>query len=232
MASAKPQFDQFAADYDAALTKGISLSGEAKEFFVAGRMACLLTRLGREGFARERLRVMDFGCGTGSAFECLRDEFRAAAVVGVDVSTAELELARRKHPWAEVSTVAAYRADVPMDLAYSNGTFHHIPPGERAAAVAFIYQALRPGGYFALWENNPWNVGTRWVMSRIAFDRDAVMVWPGEARRLLREAGFEVRGTRFRFIFPRFLSALRGAEAWLERLPLGAQYMVLGRKPG
>ena len=34
--------------------------------------------------------------------------------------------------------------------------------------------ALRPGGLFAFWENNPWNPGTRLVMSRIPFDRDAI----------------------------------------------------------
>ena len=40
----------------------------------------------------------------------------------------------------------------------------------------FVRQGLRPGGVFALWENNPWNPGTRLVMRRIPFDRNAVLL--------------------------------------------------------
>ena len=62
------------------------------------------------------------------------------------------------------------------------------------------------------------------------FDRDAVMVWPNEARRMLGEAGFEILRTDFAFIFPGFLRLLRGLERRLCRIALGAQYMVLARK--
>jgi hypothetical protein len=41
----------------------------------------------------------------------------------------------------------------------------------------------------------------------------------------------EVIGTDFLFIFPKLLGWLRGLEPWVTRLPLGAQYQVLCRKP-
>jgi hypothetical protein len=66
-------------------------------------------------------------------------------------------------------------------------------------------------------------------MSRIPFDRDAQLVWPVTARRLLRSAGFTVIRTDFRFVFPRALSWARGAEPLLTRLPAGAQYQVLAQ---
>ena len=68
-------------------------------------------------------------------------------------------------------------------------------------------------------------------MSRIPFDRDAIMVWPRGARRLLREAGFETVSTDFVFIFPAVLHFLRGLEPWLCQAPLGGQYLVLARRP-
>jgi hypothetical protein len=37
-------------------------------------------------------------------------------------------------------------------------------------------------------ENNPWNPGTRYVMSRIPFDRDAIPLTPSAARHLLKRA--------------------------------------------
>ena len=67
-----------------------------------------------------------------------------------------------------------YQPKEEIDLAFCNGVFHHIPPEQRARAIAYVYRCLRPGGLFALWENNPWNPGTRLVMSRIPFDRDAL----------------------------------------------------------
>jgi hypothetical protein len=57
------------------------------------------------------------------------------------------------------------------------------------------------------------------------------MLWPRGARRLLSQAGFEVVLTHFAFIFPKALGFLRFAEWPLRQLPLGAQYMLLARKP-
>jgi hypothetical protein len=67
-------------------------------------------------------------------------------------------------------------------------------------------------------------------MSRCAFDRDAIMLTPPEARALLRDGGFEILRTDFRFIFPRALHALRKIEDVVYRLPFGTQYQILCRK--
>jgi hypothetical protein len=109
--------------------------------------------------------------------------------------------------------------------------FHHIPLDQRPAAVDHVFRSLRPGGLFAFWENNPLNVGTRIVMSRCSFDRDAITLRSGQAKRLLRAGGFEVLRTDFLFIFPRALRFMRWVEPHVSRLPIGAQYMVLCRRP-
>jgi SAM-dependent methyltransferase len=121
--------------------------------------------------------------------------------------------------------------DASVDLAFCNGVFHHIPVGDRSEAVRFVFDALRPGGFFAFWENNAWNPATRFIMSRTSFDQDAILVFPHEARKLLREAGFEVLETDYLFIFPAPLAFLRPTERWVSKLPLGGQYLVLARKP-
>jgi hypothetical protein len=90
---------------------------------------------------------------------------------------------------------------------------------------------LQPGGFFAFWENNPWNPGTKIVMSRIPFDRDAITLSYLEARQMLKRAGFQVLRTDFLFIFPRFLRWLRPLETLVARIPFGAQYQILCRKP-
>jgi SAM-dependent methyltransferase len=226
----RAEFDGYAGEYDAALAQGLSVSGEDKIHFVRGRVSWLAGRLDRLG---ERPRaLMDFGCGTGSATPFLLGLPEAASLVGVDVSARSLDVARQQHldPRARFASFADYTPEGGIDLAYCNGVFHHIPPRERPRALDFVHRSLRPGGLFALWENNPWNPGTRLVMSRIPFDRDAVTLTAGETRRLLRESGFEIVGTDFLFIFPRMLGWCRGLEPFVSRLPLGAQYQVLCRR--
>ena len=154
-------------------------------------------------------------------------------MLGLDVSQGLIEVARQQHG-SEHTRFLALREFTPsaqMDAAFCNGVFHHIPLAERAGAVSFINRALRPGGLFAFWENNPWNPGARLVMRRIPFDRDAITLTPPGARRLLRDNGFIILGTDFQFIFPNLLGFLRPLERTLARLPLGAQYQVLCRKP-
>jgi hypothetical protein len=68
-------------------------------------------------------------------------------------------------------------------------------------------------------------------MRAIPFDRDAVPLGASTARRLLRRGGFHVLTTDYLFVFPRALRALRWIERSLKRVPAGAQYMVLARKP-
>lgn len=225
------EFDRYAQDYDSALNAGLSVSGEAKDFFAHGRIEFLAARLKAMDF--QARAALDFGCGTGSATPHLMGTLGAESVVGVDVSEESLEVARREHggPRARFEPMNAFAPQAEFDLAFCNGVFHHIPPAERAAAVAYVHRALRPGGIFALWENNPWNPGARLVMRRIPFDRDAIMLGAGETRRLQRGAGFEVLGVDYLFIFPKFLSALRPLESRLSRFPLGAQFQTLGRKP-
>jgi hypothetical protein len=94
-----------------------------------------------------------------------------------------------------------------------------------------LREVLRPGAHLALFENNPWNPGTRMVMSRIPFDRDAIPLSFLETRNRIKGAGFKVCGTRFLFYTPNFLAPLRFIEPLFVNVPFGAQYYVLASVP-
>jgi SAM-dependent methyltransferase len=227
----KSKFDAYAAEYDAALAEGIFISGEDKNYFASGRVVWLARCLAR--LQKRPRTAMDFGCGTGSATPFLLNELKLESLLGVDASVQSLAIARREHGNLSVRLVplTEYRPEGLLDLVFCNGVFHHITPDDRTAALDTIYSSLRSGGLFALWENNPWNPGTRYVMHRIPFDRNAITLSAPSARRLLREGGFEVMRTDFLFLFPRFLAWLRSLEPGLACLPLGAQYQILCQKP-
>jgi SAM-dependent methyltransferase len=223
-------FDHFHAAYEDALNQGISVSGESQLYFARGRIAFLARCLRRASAGLDP--VLDFGCGTGVSAPLFQELLGARQVTGVDVSALSLEAARRAHGSEQVSftELGAFQPAGQFGVAYCNGVFHHVPPAERLEVARLLFRALAPGGHLALWDNNPWNPGARYVMSRIPFDRDAVMLSSLEAARLLRQAGFAVARTDYLFIFPRLLRALRWLEPRLSRLPLGAQYQVLARK--
>jgi SAM-dependent methyltransferase len=224
------EFDTYTENYDGALAKGLAISGENKDYFARSRVAWLSNRL-NESHVTPKL-VMDFGCGIGSSSTLLLDLLKVESYLGVDQAAKLLDKARQAYgaERRHFMLVGQYSPCEEIDLVFSNGVFHHIPIDDRAAAVDYIYRALRPGGLLALWENNPWNPGTRYVMSRILFDRDAIVLSPLEIRKLLCARGFEILRTDFLFIFPRILRWLRWIEPYVARLPIGAQYMVLGRK--
>jgi len=231
MEDAAAVFDAAAAEYEAQLARGLSLAGESRDYFARGRAGWVARRLRERGAPAGR--VLDFGCGDGAAAPLLLELPGAREVVGVDVSRASLDLARRRSGGLAASFVelGAFAPGGDFSLAYCNGVFHHVPLDERAEAARTVFRALEPGGLFAFWENNAWNPGTRFIMSRVPFDRDAVPLSPRVARRLLRGAGFDLVRTDFLFVFPGFLRALRGLEPALSGLPLGGQYMVLCRRP-
>lgn len=220
-------FDTYAHDYDAALTKGIALSGESKEYFAYGRVSWLAHCIRELG--QEAGDVLDYGCGNGTATPYLLEVLGARSVLGIDVSGESLAVAERAYGSERVRfrLLEDYRPNGEIDMVFCNGVFHHIPPPLRAGTIEYINRALRPGGLFALWENNPWNPGTRLVMRRIPFDRDAITLSAPEARRLVCRGEFGVLRTDFLFIFPRIFGWFRGIEPYLSRLPLGAQYQVL-----
>lgn len=224
------EFDQFAKDYDAALTRGISLSGEAKDFFAVGRIAWLKRKL------HSRLprspRILDFGCGTGTSTPLLKSEFEAGDVIGTDTSSESLEVARVYHKDAKVKFLLP--EDIPdepiYDLVFCNGVFHHISAKERPGALSWIHKRVKPGGLFVMWENNPLNIGTQIIMNRIPFDKDAEKILPWTGRHLLSRHGFRVEGISYLFVFPRVMKVFRFMEPALSLIPLGAQYQIIAQK--
>jgi SAM-dependent methyltransferase len=228
--SKSAEFDAFARNYEEALSEGLSLTGEKPAFYAERRVLVTSRIINQRGASTEK--VLDFGCGIGTSIPFLAAAFLPKELYGVDVSEEILAEARTRVNLANVifqSVERTRRAGV-IDLVYCNGVFHHIEPDQRADALKFIFDSLRSEGYFALWENNPLNPGTRLVMAKCLFDRHAIPIAPGSARKMLMAAGFRIETVLSRFFFPRSFAFLRPLEPWLSQSMLGGQYLVVARK--
>ena len=142
----EPQFDDYAANYDAALAHGVSISGENKNYFAEGRIAWLASCLRQ--LKEQPRRVMDLGCGTGSASLFLLNLPGVESVLGIDTSAKSLEVAKQTCSLEPTKflLLSQYRPSEQIDLVFCNGVFHHIPVQERPATVDYIYRSLLPGG--------------------------------------------------------------------------------------
>jgi trans-aconitate methyltransferase len=225
------QFNAFAKNYDEALSKGLSITGEGPAFYAENRVA--VTNLLIEPKKIPIERILDFGCGIGTSIPFLAEAFSPMEIVGVDVSEEMLAEARARLDLTRVRLQSVEQAlrDGEFNLVYCNGVFHHIGLEQRAKAFLRIFDSLRPAGYFALWENNPLNPGTRLVMAKCPFDKEVTPILPSQATKMLKTTGFRVETVLSRFFFPRLLDFLRPLEPWLSPSLLGGQYLVLARKP-
>lgn len=227
----RAEFDQFANDYERDLARSLSVTGENRYFYAKHRIDWTANCI--EDIGLRANRIIDYGCGDGAGTPLLAARFQSDRVMGIDVSAASIAIARQSPGGRNIwfATMEDWVPDGTVDMVFVNGVFHHIVPDERAAILTAIRRALRPGGIFAFWENNPWNPGTRYVMTRCVFDENAITISPREARAMLARTGFRVLRSDFHFYFPRRLAWLRPAERWLLRVPLGGQYHLLCQNP-
>ena len=138
----------------------------------------------------EGARILDLGCGAGRVAQRLAGRFD---VVGVDVSEAQLRLARSNAPAATFVHGDFVRLDFPdrtFDAVIALYSLVHVPRGEHAPLLARILRWLKPGGLFLASVSH---VGgpdrtEEWLgveMFFAGFDAET-------NRRLVREAGFEL----------------------------------------
>ena len=132
----RAEFDEFAPTFDDALAR---LRYRAPEL-VAGEVARIL------GATPANLDVLDAGCGTGLCGPLVRP--RARSLVGVDLSPAMIELARRRSVYDAlvVEELTAYLREhaASFDLVVSADTLVYF--GDLGQVIPAAAKALRPAG--------------------------------------------------------------------------------------
>lgn len=218
-------------DYDSQCAQGLKYSGESRDYFANGRLLFLKKWWNKTGRTEPKI-VLDYGCGTGETTMLLAMTYPSAKVIGCDVSTTFVTDANQKYANERVSFQLIVDGKIecpPAQLIHTNGVIHHIPLNQRDGVFKMLSGCLAVDGILALFENNPINPGTRFVMAKIPFDRDAIPVNYWEIKNLMRGASLLPIHSGFLFYFPKPLAFLRPLERCLVKLPLGAQYAVLAK---
>jgi len=225
------EFDRLATDYEELLKDPVrDYFAPGSGFFVRRKIDVLLAFARGIGADTRRQTWLDVGCGKGQLLRAGQSHF--AAVHGCDVSTAMMDDARDLHVVAQTEPDRIPFADESVDWVTAVCLFHHVEPRDRGRLTAEIRRVLKPGGIFAMVEHNPLNPAVQLIVRRTPVDAHAILLTAARARRVLRDAGLTVLGTRHFLYVPQRLYAWASiVERALERVPLGGQYAVFGRKP-
>lgn len=217
----KPEFDQYAEQYDQMLGEAIPEALNEDGYFAEYKVALMAKLL-----AAHPARILDFGCGAGRGLPYLDKHFPEAELWGFDVSPASLELATERMPRAKLFSDWDEIKGARFDAIVAANVFHHIPPPQRLPALVHCRESLAPQGQMFLFEHNPFNPVTRHIFEHCPFDVDAEMLSLRNTLDLAAAANLNITGHGYTLFFPRPLAFLRRLEPLLKRIPLGAQYYV------
>ncbi|RXG85488.1 class I SAM-dependent methyltransferase [Bradyrhizobium zhanjiangense] len=224
-------FDRFADSYEEMTNRAVAFAGREHAFYIDVKRKYIL-RLAQRHFADlESLNVLDLGCGLGAYHLGLEGRFRE--LHGVDVSAKSVKLAAARHPFVRYSTYDGSRlpyGDGQFSMIFTICVMHHVPPPQWESFVANAHRVTAPGGLTLVFEHNPYNPLTRYIVKTCDMDKDAVLLRPAKLRRMFAAAGYTDIFTRTIISVPPAGGFLTRMDSVLGNLPFGAQYYLSATK--
>lgn len=217
--------------YRESINKTIAIAGVDHVFVMATKGQMINDLIANHFSPSARVSVLDVGCGHGYVHPPLLAA--GHKVTGVEIAADVLELARKAQPQAE------YRAydgdtlpfpDASFDVAIAMCVVHHVPVPKWSDFVREIRRVVRPGGLIAIFEHNPLNPFTRYVVATSPLDVGVTMVRRRLLERLFRNAGCSAVHSDYIFFTPFVHPFFRWVDRQLRWLPLGAQYFTLAER--
>jgi len=227
----KPTFDQYSQSYNQVVQNAISFAHQDVSFFTEVKAHILLEQLTATGLEPSQLNLLDVGCGIGNTDAWLIPHVHR--VTGIDISTEEIRTATIKHPRGVYRAFDGQHIPFPddsHDVAFAICVFHHVPPLQWESLLNEMRRVVRPGGYVMIFEHNPWNPLSRLAVFRCPFDKGVTLLTHSHLKKLYRLVQLDIKRSPYILFFPWRGRFWRAVEAWLSWLPLGAQYVVIGKK--
>jgi len=151
-------------------------------------------------------RILDIGCGEGTAFALIEKHLRPQMLIGIDIDARAVrraqDAARKCGCRAEVRVGDAARLELPdssMDLIVCHQTLHHLT--NQRAAVRELYRVLVPGGVLLCAESCRCFIESFWVRWLFRHPPE-VQKSAGEYLELVRSVGFEFGSENYSTPYP------------------------------
>jgi SAM-dependent methyltransferase len=166
----------------------------------------------------------------GRNLKYLKQHFQQSKIYAADISKKSLDIAKSYNQSVKFYLLCEDTIVEKFDLIFVALVFHHIEPRLRLKIMEYIYDLLQEGGNIFIFEHNPYNPITRYLVNTCAFDADAVLLTKRKLMQLLIEAKLSINTCRYTLFFLSLLKKLRFLEPILGYLPLGGQYFISANK--
>lgn len=220
-------FDKFAPSYRDTHNVNIKISGADSAYFAQMKVKLLSNEE-----PNANLHFLDIGCGDGLTEVYVRKFFSQWAITAIDVSALSIDEAKKRNI-AGASFEIYNGHHIPLDnntvdVVFMAGVLHHVDEGLHFKLLTEAKRVMKPGGRMYLFEHNPLNPLTRYLVNTCVFDKNAKLLWNKDALSLFLKVGLFVTANRFIIFFPRhrFFNFLVKFEEQLTWLPLGGQYLI------
>lgn len=153
-------------------------------------------------------------------------------LTGIDVASTVVDEARTANSDVTYHDYDGGRLPYPdhsFDVAYTIAVMHHVPPVQWPAFLQEMRRVVRPNGMIIIFEHNPINPLTQWIVRTCPIDDNAVLLSNRTLSRLVRNAQLSNIESKYILFTPLDGPRYRWFDKMIGWLPLGAQYYVSAR---
>lgn len=215
-------FNQFKDNYNDIVNQSLPFSSLNVDFFTKVKASHIISSAKKYG--KINTKILDFGCGIGNYHHIIKESF--SEIHGLDTSLESLNKAFQEHPFVKYSHYTDGNLpynDNFFDIVYSICVFHHIPPEQWIEKLNELKRILKPNGLLLIFEHNPFNFGTLYIVNKCPLDTDAVLVTPLTLNKLLKESGF-TKKIETNYILTLPIRKMNSINKLFHKIPIGAQY--------
>lgn len=215
-------------DFDLKTSHHEDMFGPSHKHYMKQKTDLLLRCIKENGLNTKT--ILDVGCGTGELETNLANQLK---VVGVDLVAYMLRVAKDRRKDCEFLKASCNKLpfrDRAFTMVLVVNVLHHLKPSDRQALFTEISKMLAPGGHVVVFEHNPKNPFTRIVVRGCRIDRGTVLLSTKELASLAYTSKIDKVDIEYLTFFPPVLSFMDSHEKRMQRLPLGGEFMFLGRK--
>lgn len=224
----KVDFDNYSLNYRDVLKKSLGYFGKNDEFFDKLKLFYIEKWAIKYSEVKD---ILEFGCGIGKLASLLAKKFPHANVYGYDQSKKSLAVAKEENIRNKNISFGDELLEIKkFDLIVISNVFHHIPHKERVPTLTFLKELLKGKGKIIIFEHNPLNPLTCFIVKICPFDVDAELISRYKFIKTAKSCNLKVINKMYILFTPWSLTIFRCLERFLHQIPLGAQYMLLLEK--
>jgi len=229
------EFDEYAFNYEAIHKKILKITGFDPDYFAEYKIKEVFNYLKKQDNIPNRINFLNYGCGTGKTEKFIKKYFPKSHIYSIDISSESIKIAQQNNKGLlDVEFKVFNGLEIPyavnFDLILAANVFHHISPSKHISALKALYSKLAEKGYLFIFEHNPFNLLTVRAVKDCELDKNAKLLKPYYANKILKKSGFKNRKLKFIIFFPKFLTFLLFLEKYIHKFPLGAQYYFIAQK--